>query len=178
MCTFVRGADKRLYVHRWDGEGSTLWHTLGRPTTNGGDRPVTGPSVGNTDLTNAPVALVAGFEGEKRLYAFVRGGDNRRHVCYGNGGSWLWTDLDAASVPPGQLRVTPSSINFGSVTAGASALRTLTIDNVSSAAVRIDASREPALPFEWSVRPRWRRERRSLSAWASQRWATVCALAS
>jgi hypothetical protein len=149
LYVFVRGADRRLYVQRWDGAGSTLWAAFGRPTTGAGDRPAVANG-GNTNVAGAPVAITARFEDTARIYAFLRGGDGHLHVCYWDGiDEWLWTDLDAITPPAPRLTFSPTSLSFGTVPVGGSAFRTLTITNISGipTSVSIAASRVGA--FDW-----------------------------
>ncbi len=99
MYVFVRGANGHLHVCRWDGAGSPLWSDLGRPTPGGRDTPA-GAGAGQALVASAPGAVTflqvePGGESD-RIYAFVRGGDDRLHTCYWNGVDlWLWSDLGA-----------------------------------------------------------------------------------
>src|SRR3990172_3807995 len=98
LYVFVRGANDRLYVHRWDGARSNLWTDFGRPTTDGVDIPAS-PNGGNARVLSAPGALTAGFGTTNRIYSFVRADDDHLHVCFWNGvDQWLWTDLGTPSL--------------------------------------------------------------------------------
>lgn len=150
MYVFVRGADERLYVHRWDSGRSNLWTGFGRPTTGGGDVPAS-PDGGSARVLSAPGALTARFETTNRIYSFVRADDDHLHVCFWNGvDTWFWTDLGTPSQAPIRLSFSPTSLNFGSVSIGATRTRTLTIGNSSGVRVTasISASR-PGSPFDW-----------------------------
>jgi hypothetical protein len=150
MYAFVKGADERLYVHRWDGAGGTLWAGFGRPTTRGRDLR-TAPAGGNTEVSSEPAALTARFEASNRIYCFVRGRDARLHVCFWNGSDgWFWTDLGTTADAPLRLSFDPASLRFGTVANGATARRTLTIENDSSAPLSASIQpSQPGSPFEW-----------------------------
>ena len=96
ISVFVRGSS-RLYVKYWDGSG---WHWADQGMPPG------------TAVDNDP-AVVTYKEGTqpRRVYAFVRGRDQRLYVNFWDGTRWLWADQ---GTPPGTTMAdsTPAAVTF------------------------------------------------------------------
>jgi hypothetical protein len=82
---FVRGGDGHLYVNFWDG-ARWYWADQGLPP---------GTSLHNQAIPQVVTYLDAA--GQQRIYAFVRGADNRLYVNFWDGFLWRWANQGTPS---------------------------------------------------------------------------------